>query len=238
MIKTVLFDIDNTLYDFDHANLRALDAVGEYTQREFGWDAGSFRERNRNMMQAMHARMGDVSAYHNRLIRFQNMLEQEGLPLYPHALRMYQLYWDTVIETAVVSPGAEDVLRGLKEQGYRIGIGTDMTAWIQFQKLERLQLLPYIDFLVSSEEACAEKPTKPMFDLCVKKAGCTAGECLFIGDSLERDYRGAKNAGMHALWFVPPGGTFRGGDAGDEPVPQIDRLEQIFAYLKNGGQIG
>ena len=231
MIKTVIFDIDNTLYDFDHANLNALDALGDYAQEHFGWEKASFIERNRDMMRKMHEKMGDVSAYHNRVIRFQNMLEEAGLPLYPHALAMYGLYWDTVLKRAVISPGAAETMKELKERELQIGIGTDMTTWIQLRKLETLGLLTYVDFLVSSEEAGVEKPHRELFELCAAKAGCEPSECLFIGDSLARDYHGALNAGMKALWFDPPGGTFLSGDPGDEPVEKISRMKEVLSYL-------
>ena len=67
-------------------------------------------------------------------------------------------------------------MQKLKERGIRIGIGTDMTAHIQYRRLEFLNLSPYIDFIVTSEEAGVEKPTPHLFELCVEKAGVPAGE--------------------------------------------------------------
>ena len=44
MIKTVIFDIDNTLYDFDRANLCGMEAVQEYCQTVFGLEGETFRD--------------------------------------------------------------------------------------------------------------------------------------------------------------------------------------------------
>ncbi len=57
--------------------------------------------------------------------------------------------------------------------------------------------------MVTSEEAGAEKPDVRLFALCAEKAGCTAEECVFVGDNLKKDVAGAKNAGMHPVWFCP-----------------------------------
>ena len=37
----------------------------------------------------------------------------------------------------------------------------------------------------------------------MKKAGCPAKECLFVGDSLKKDVQGAVDAGLQAVWYCP-----------------------------------
>ena len=93
-------------------------------------------------------------------------------------------------------------MQKLKELGIRIGIGTDMTAHIQYRRLEFLNLSPYIDFIVTSEEAGVEKPTPHLFELCVEKAGVPAGECAFIGDNLTKDVKGAWDNGLKGIWYT------------------------------------
>ena len=149
-------------------------------------------------------RMGDVGSAHNRLLRFQNLLEEKKLPLHPHALEMAKAYWRGVLDNMALSPGAREIMEELRRMGVRIGLGTDMTAYMQYEKLIRLGLMEYMDFIVSSEEAGTDKPGNAFFMLCARKAGCLPGECLFIGDNIVRDYGGAAAAGMQARWFIPP----------------------------------
>ena len=110
------------------------------------------------------------AAIHNRLIRFQNMLEACNQPLYPHALRMYDCYWNTLLDNMECAPYCRELFQELARKKIRAGIGTDMTAYMQYRKLEKLNLLPLIQFMVTSEEAGAEKPDMKFFEIFWNKA--------------------------------------------------------------------
>lgn len=62
-------------------------------------------------------------------------------------------------------------MKQLKEQGVYVGICTNMTAEIQYQKIEKLGITRWIDGVVTSEEAGVEKPDYRIF-LCAEKAEC------------------------------------------------------------------
>ena len=204
MIKAVIFDLDNTLYNFDAANEFGIRALAAYTEPVFGWDYPRMKNLYEESREKLTERMGDVGSAHNRLLRFQNLLEEKKLPLHPHALEMAKAYWRGVLDNMEPSPGAREIMEELRRMGIRIGLGTDMTAYMQYEKLIRLGLMEYMDFIVSSEEAGTDKPGNAFFMLCARKAGCLPGECLFIGDNIVRDYGGAAAAGMQARWFIPP----------------------------------
>ena len=204
MIKAVIFDLDNTLYNFDAANEFGIRALAAYTEPVFGWDYPKMKDLYEESREKLTERMGDVGSAHNRLLRFQNLLEEKKLPLHPHALEMAKAYWRGVLDNMALSPGAREIMEELRRMGVRIGLGTDMTAYMQYEKLIRLGLMEYMDFIVSSEEAGTDKPGNAFFMLCARKAGCLPGECLFIGDNIVRDYGGAAAAGMQARWFIPP----------------------------------
>ena len=203
MIKAVIFDVDNTLYNFTKAHKAAFRALAAYADERLGLSGESFERLHRETAEELRAYMGEVAALHNRCIRYQVMLEKLGLPLYPHVLEMEGFYWDTLLKEAVPSANAKETLRSLKDRGIRIGVGTDMTARMKFIKLEMLVILAYVDFLVSSEEAGAEKPALSFFARCVEKAGFGKKECLFVGDSLRKDVLGALDAGLQAVWYGP-----------------------------------
>ena len=202
MIKSVIFDLDDTLYDFTSAHTMALPRVTEYARYTLDLSPERFEVLQREAFRRQKERLGNCAATHNRLIRFQLMLEAAGKPI-SYAPEMADLYWRTLLERIRPMPGAVDTLASLRFAGLTVGVGSNMTADWQYAKLKRLGLMTYVDFIVTSEEAGVEKPDATLFLLCAEKAGCAPEECAFVGDSLRGDAMGARDAGMAAYWLCP-----------------------------------
>lgn len=223
MIKAVFFDIDGTVYDYESADEKAQQALRDYSFRELEIAPEELDGWIRKARKLADSRTGaNCAATHNRLIRFQCLLELVKKPLFPHAYNMYDLYWNTMIEAAVLEPGTVELMRDLRKRGTYIGVGTNMTADIQYRKIEKLGIGRWIDGVVTSEEAGVEKPDVKVFWLCAEKAGAKPEECVFIGDSLEHDVKGAQAAGMHAVWYCP------NGEVSDLPCPVIRNFSEYF----------
>ena len=229
-LRAVIFDLDNTLYDYDAAHEVAFRRLCAYAQTTLGLPEADFRAVYDSVMDEQITRAGgEFAAIHNRMIRFQMILERVGKPIL-YAPEMADLYWDAFLDACEPVPGVREALDALRET-YRVGVGTNMTADYQFRKLQKLGLLALIDFMVSSEEVGVEKPERKLFEACAVKAGCKPEECVFVGDNMTHDVRGAEAAGMRAVWLsgkTPPEGVTRirtvaelpgllramGGDAG------------------------
>ena len=227
MIHSVIFDLDNTLYDFSTAHAAAMNRLYAYARGNLGLSPEDFGLLHARAFDRMKARLGSSAATHNRLIRFQLMLEEAGKPI-AHAPEMAELYWSTLLDRIRPMPGAIDTMARLRFMGLSVGIGSNMTADWQFAKLKRLGLMAYVDFIVTSEEAGAEKPDPRLFALCAEKAGRSPAECAFVGDSLAGDAQGARDAGMVAFWLC------RGPEPAGAPdgVTRIQSLAELPALLQ------
>lgn len=206
MLKAAIFDLDNTLYDYDAAHATAWSALTAFAGQALGLSPERFDALNRETFRAQRQRCGESAALHNRLIRYQMMLESLGKPV-ALAPVMANLYWTALLGCMEPLPGARETLKRLRAAGLTVGIGTNMTADYQFAKLERLGLMSLIDFIVTSEEAGAEKPDARLFGLCAEKAGQPPEACAFVGDNLEGDAIGARDAGLRAVWLCRKDGA-------------------------------
>ena len=226
MVKAVIFDIDGTLYSYNNAHAVAWEALCAYAQQHLAMDAATFKNCHTAAQNLQKQRLGaDCAALHDRQLRYQILLEENHKPLH-HAIAMNALYWDTLIRVATPSTGVLDCLEDLKKAGYTLGIGTDMTIDYQLKKLVSLQMLPYFDFIVSSEEVNVEKPHEKLFACCAQKANVPVAQCLFVGDHLQKDYYGSIHAGMEAVWYCPDPAAEAPAD-----VRRIDHFHQLRDML-------
>lgn len=201
MLRSVIFDIDNTLYSYDNCHIQAWDALCEYVEQTLHLSREEFNRSHAAAAKTLEQRLGaPCASVHNRLLRYQILLEEHHLSL-EYAQPMCRLYWSTLIAAAQPSPGVIDCLSALKREGYILGVGTDMTADYQLEKLRALQMFPFFSFMVTSEEVLAEKPSQKFFQCCAEKAGVAAEQCLYVGDNLQKDVIGAENAGMIPVWY-------------------------------------
>ena len=201
MLRAVLFDIDDTLYDFLGITDAAVRRLAARVERETAIPAADVCDAYRRILRDQKAQTS-TAGYHSRTIRFQRLLEGRGLSL-RNALAYGTAYWEELLSLARPYDGVPEALDALRAHGLRLGVGTNMTADWQLAKLECLGLIDRFDFMVSSEEAGAEKPGAALFALVVEKARCAPDEILFVGDNLRYDVFGAVAAGMQAVWLEP-----------------------------------
>ncbi len=219
MIRCVFFDLDDTLYAYEAANTAATEVLVSALSTRCGVPADAARTAYRQGREDVKARLPDCAARHNRLLYIQRALERLGRPPAIDALSLYNIFWDYMLEHIALRDGVLETLAFCRRRGIRVGICTDLTAHIQHRKLDRLRLADWIDCLVTSEEEGVEKPSPGIFQLCLEKSGVPAEETLFVGDSYEKDYLGARMAGIKPLLLVPEP---------DRPIPaEVDAIRSI-----------
>ncbi|MEM2307138.1 MAG: HAD family hydrolase, partial [Candidatus Bathyarchaeia archaeon] len=94
---------------------------------------------------------------------------------------------------------AEEALLGLRGLGLKIGIVTNAFIKDIEEILARVSLPRVFDILVGIDSVGRAKPDPEVFRYAIKLLRIQPNEAVFIGDSLERDYFGALNAGLRAI---------------------------------------
>lgn len=201
MVRAVIFDLDDTLYDYSFLHMKALKALEDYTCVHYGVTAAQFQSAFSTARAETKKTLNNTGASHNRMLYCQKTLENLGLSPADGALEMYETYWTYILEHMILREGAAELLEICGDRGIKIGVCSDLTAHIQHRKLRALGIASQIDALVTSEEVGVEKPDPRMFALILKKLRCGPEQALFVGDSLMRDIQGAEKAGLRALWL-------------------------------------
>lgn len=201
MKKGVIFDLDNTLYDYDKCDKKAQQVLQEYCELTLHVSKEEFGLLYSKAKGDVKRQLGNVGASHNRMLYMQRLLELINCKPTSCALELYNAYWDAMLREMTPFEYVIPFLEWLSENDIKIGILTDLTVHIQHRKLRALGISDYIDVIVTSEEAGAEKPDTIMFERMIQKMGIAADKLIMVGDSEEKDCEGARKCGIEAIHF-------------------------------------
>lgn len=89
------------------------------------------------------------------------------------------------------------------------------------EHLRRMEIADHFDAVVLSTVVGHRKPHPSIFAAALDELGIEAGDALFIGDSYDADYLGARAVGMRALLIDPEH---------RHPVAPGERLESLLEF--------
>lgn len=95
-------------------------------------------------------------------------------------------------------PDVIDALRALRAKGFKIGVLSNAPSDMP-KLLERLGVLPYLDYLVISAREGVRKPDRRIFFRALERAGTVAAETVHVGDMYVEDILGGQAAGVHTF---------------------------------------
>ena len=115
-----------------------------------------------------------------------------------------------------------------------IGISAVLTAFGLYEKLGKFGFGPYINHMVTSQEAGHEKPHPDFMALCIEKAGCRPDEIVFMGDNFRKDVEGSVLAGMHGVWYRAKEKPLpEDAKIGPESYQIIRHYDELIPYIKS-----
>lgn len=224
-ITDVFFDLDHTLWDFDRNSALAFENVFKKHKIDLSlleflkeyepinliyWK--KYREETVTKEQLRRGRLTDTFD----IFKMKFPLETidalatsyiEELPVNNHLLL------DTV-----------EILEYLVTK-YNLHIITNGFQDVQYLKLNNSGIKKYFSTVTTSEEVGLKKPHPVIFEIALKKACVSPQKSIMIGDSLEADIIGAKNAGMNTLFF-----NYRNENVA-ENLFAINELSEIKNFL-------
>ncbi|MFP4457400.1 MAG: YjjG family noncanonical pyrimidine nucleotidase [Clostridia bacterium] len=230
--KAILFDLDDTIWDFKNNSINAIDSIRKLYQQKFKVKATSklfrkiyeqkneilwneYRRGERSSESISYQRFIDVGNHFNKNVTIEE------------AKYIASSYLEELYQGDVLIEGAVEVLDylnkiyvlGLITNGFKQGL----------IRLNRCNLEGYFRYSVSSEEFGSPKPNKNIFLHAAAKIMVDPKECIYIGDNYEGDVIGAKEAGLGAIFFNPKEKPFNQYKIKpDYNIKKLEELKEIF----------
>jgi len=222
-ISCITFDLDDTLWECGSVIAAAEQAFYE-------WLAAHYPR--------ITARLEPVALVNHRRAFFKvrpelshNMTELRKKWLarlakefdYPEDLVQpgFRLFWEQR-NAVTLFEDTSAVLEPLRTR-YAVGAITNGNADVNY-----IGIGHFFDFVVSSADAGASKPSPVIFEHALERAGVMASNAVHVGDDPVTDMRGANEVGMRTIWFNPDGAVWPSGPRPNAEIGSLTELEDVL----------
>jgi haloacid dehalogenase superfamily, subfamily IA, variant 3 with third motif having DD or ED/haloacid dehalogenase superfamily, subfamily IA, variant 1 with third motif having Dx(3-4)D or Dx(3-4)E len=191
-LKAVLFDMDNTLFDFVAAKLEACREILSFLGTEKGSAAGNSSELFRYFLRGIYG----FEDYEN----IRDYMQERNLFTIKSYRKCCDIYEREKLQSLKLYPAVTDTLGKLKELGLKLVIITDADTHHALARLTRVGLLNYFDFIVAADMTGTKKPNPAHFLFALEILEIKPGEILVVGDSIKRDIVPAHKLGFKTAY--------------------------------------
>ncbi len=211
MLKAVIFDLDDTLYD-----------ESEYVRQAFGNTAAYLAERLDipEKKDEYYERMLELLAENGRGKIFDLICGEIKTDI--TAGELVRVYRSTRPDLRLY-PDAEQLLNILADRRIKTGLITDGCGQVQHEKINALGLEERLDCVIATDDFGLPKPDPEGYERCLGFLGCAAAEAAYVGDNPGKDFIGAKALGMGTFRIVRE----RGMHMGDVVPPRQEADHRI-----------
>lgn len=220
--RTLLFDADGTLFDYDRAETWALTET--FSQYGHLFEAGYsqlYRRLNDPLWDDFER--GAITQDRLKVLRFELLFDHLGLDVDPAAFS--DSYSHQLGTATFLIDGAEETVAALSND-YRLYIITNGLSEVQRPRFAASALHDHFLDWVISEEVGFAKPDPRIFDIAFERMGWPIrDEVLIIGDSLSSDIAGGIGYGIDTCWYNP------NGRQAESSLPITHEIQEIAQLL-------
>ncbi len=232
MPTTLIFDLDDTLYDEIDYCRSGFAAVAEYLSRKIS--AGdSFAVFNALWQEFTE---GDRSRVFDKALSKLDLLPKNGCDEFIRSLvQVYRNHRPDI----KLPPDSGKILQKLNGR-YHLAMLTDGFLPSQRLKVEALGIERYFEIVIYTEELGREnwKPSTAGFEKIIEYLGQPAGQMAYIADNEAKDFIAPNKLGMTSIKITRPAGIHRGGWDHPQARPKyhITNISELPALLAKVNQ--
>ena len=202
-ITTVLFDLDDTLFDHMATARAALAATAATRPTLQAVPVEALYQRYSELLEALHPLVmtGRLSYLAAREQRFQQLLApyEPGVSV-AESLRVAEQHYGHYQRLRRPLAGALALLQRLKPT-YKIGIVTNNRTEEQREKLRFLGMDTLVDALITSEGVGVLKPDPAIYQVALQRLAAQSSATVMVGDNWQADVVGALAVGIRPVWL-------------------------------------
>ncbi|WP_336635068.1 YjjG family noncanonical pyrimidine nucleotidase [Lysinibacillus fusiformis] len=223
--EILLFDVDDTLLDFDLAENAALDRMFKEENIVVTSEMiARYKEINESMWRAFERGEVTKNTLHNT--RFSIAFKEFGIEI--DGTYFESLFQKYLREAHHYVEGAYEVIAQLANH-YHLYVVSNGVTITQNKRLVDANLAQYFKGIFISEQTGYQKPMPDFFDYVFERIDHFNKEkALIIGDSLTSDIKGGLQSGIDTCWF-----NIRNVEntSGIEPHYEIKKLQDLHDLL-------
>lgn len=221
MIKSVIFDLDNTLLDFMKMKSVSINAAVK-AMIDVGMDIN--QEESVNEIFTIY----DTKGYEHQEVFNEFIINKIGKINYKYLAAGIVEYKKAKEISLNLYPDVIPTLNKLLNMNLKLGIVSDAPSREAWMRLYSLELHNFFEDVVTFNDTGVYKPAKEPFIRISEKLNANLEECMMIGDWPERDIKGAGQLGMKTA-FAKYGSTEDIIDSGADY--DLDSLSEIVDII-------
>ena len=197
--KYILFDADNTLFDFDKCERAAFKAALAFSPLDYSDSVYSdYHVINDGLWKLLEK--GGIEREVLKSERFRLLFEKYGVTGID-SVKFADKYESLLGEQSFEIDGVYDLLKRLSGK-YDIYVITNGLTNVQESRFARSRMTSLVKDVYISEKVGYAKPDKRYFDFVVSHVGDPdLTKYIVVGDSLTSDIDGAINSGIDCCWY-------------------------------------
>ncbi|ALS02879.1 HAD family hydrolase [Enterococcus silesiacus] len=223
--KTLLFDVDDTLLDFQLTEKKALQALFQEEELTLTDEIeATYKKINIQLWREFEQGKTDKKTVTDT--RFSLLFAQLNKNV--DGKKMGEQYRYHLSQGHDLLGNSKEIIERLQPD-YDLYIVTNGVAKTQYQRLNDSKMTTFFNDIFVSEEVGYQKPMKEYFDYVFERIPSFDREkTLIIGDSLASDIKGGNVANIETLWLNP---SKQPATLDIQPTYEISRLDEIFNVL-------
>lgn len=226
MFAAVFIDADNTLFDFDRTQSKALsESLEAFNLPSAAADVAEFDRINLQQWDLYH--QGKIPSHEINQRRWSAWLDVMGRADTDVSALSHH-YAEALAQQCEKEEGAEELIQFLTAR-LPVHVITNGFPSSQAHRWRKAGWEERLHGITVSAEVGVQKPEARIFELAMAAVGVEHPEqCLMIGDNLIADVEGPQAIGMKGCWYQRKGAPKNADVEPNYTVTHLDQIQDLF----------